>query len=476
MNQIADAAVRGRALDTLAASLLGAGIDAQQFQRLADASNYPNYNHIVEYYQRMPTVVQQWAAEGMRELVANILQQFESAEDIERWIKRTKRTMLLSRNRAPAEMIKLLGNAYLELALRYTDQDVRRAALLDAQSNFQSAAGRDRSDGEVYFLLSSCLNELARLDAAAGNPTEAATRYGEAVAAATQAIALRGDFAEAHVNRAFAYHGQSRTDLAINDLNDALYLDDRLAKAYVQRAVLYTIKGDQASGSEDSAQDYYSRAVADYERAYLTGYSDVAAVWLGIGEASLKRRDYDRAETELSRAIESLNERQLAQAYLLRGTVCRNRGPEGYDAAENDFSQAILRASQAGDTATQVEATFKRGDLRTSMTPPRYPAAIQDFTGVLVLNPGHTAARAQRGIAYKRLGQLAEARPDLEAVLAADPGSSVRFEYANLLESLQEVEAARVEYQHILDADPQGISQEARLSRAALGVLQGTNP
>ena len=59
--------------DNLAAALLGTRATAAQLNRLADSRVFPNYGHIDEYYRRIPTVVRQWAAEGLSQLMANRL-------------------------------------------------------------------------------------------------------------------------------------------------------------------------------------------------------------------------------------------------------------------------------------------------------------------------------------------------------------------------------------------------------------------
>ena len=125
-----------------AAELLGAGGKPAQLRHLCDSSVFPNYGHIVEYYWRIPTVVQQWAAEGMRELVANLLD-FENMEQIEEYIEREKSALS---SKTSAERLKLLGNAYVELARRLKDDDTameqRKAALECAQQRFDERLKR----------------------------------------------------------------------------------------------------------------------------------------------------------------------------------------------------------------------------------------------------------------------------------------------------------------------------------------------
>ncbi len=99
--------------DKLAAALMGAGGSWTQLDRLCNPRIFPNYGHIAEYYRRMPTVVEQWAAEGMRELFGRQLLQFESRRQVQEYIDREKGSLP---SEAPAIRFHELGLAYQRLA------------------------------------------------------------------------------------------------------------------------------------------------------------------------------------------------------------------------------------------------------------------------------------------------------------------------------------------------------------------------
>ena len=93
--------------------------------------------------------------------------------------------------------------------------------------------------------------------------------------------------------------------------------------------------------------------MADYKQAYFCGYEDEAGIRLGMGETArkLRRLAVDMGETErqlqlqaealdaLSRAMELLDGKELAEARLLRGRLYLDM--RQHDTAKEDLKAAV---------------------------------------------------------------------------------------------------------------------------------------
>ena len=84
-------------------------------------------------------------------------------------------------------------------------------------------------------------------------------------------------------------------------------------------------------------------------------------------------------------------------------------------------------------------------------------------------------ARRSRGRLYQDMEQNDNAKEDLKAAVVLDGANiPLRYEYATLLARLNDVPAARAEYERIIEADPDLKSEEARLSFTNLQLLPGS--
>lgn len=80
--------------------------------------------------------------------------------------------------------------------------------------------------------------------------------YSAAIAAYSNAIQLKPDFAEAYNNRGFAYYLNGNPEMAIADFTRAIELRPNYPKAYNSRGVVYMANGYESS-----------KAIADFDRA-----------------------------------------------------------------------------------------------------------------------------------------------------------------------------------------------------------------
>jgi tetratricopeptide (TPR) repeat protein len=119
-----------------------------------------------------------------------------------------------------------------------------------------------------------------------------------------------------------------------------------------------------------------------------------------------KIRDYDRAISEYTEAIESDPSNDFANAsmYYYRGLAYRNKNE--YDKAIRDFNRVILL------NPMKANAYYYRGLAYYHKN--EYDKAIQDFSEAIILDPSDPTAYYYRGVIYGQQGKDAEAQADFE--------------------------------------------------------------
>jgi tetratricopeptide (TPR) repeat protein len=170
------------------------------------------------------------------------------------------------------------------------------------------------------------------------------------------------DLATAHNARAVSYHQNGDSNLAIEDINEAIHLNPKFAKAYYNRGILDREKGD------------LDMAIADFSDAI--------------------RLD--------PKYLRPLNNRGLA--YDAKGD---------YDHAIADFTEAIRL------DPTYVSAFNNRGLAYAAKKD--YDHAIADFSEAIRLDPKNSDAFYNRSRAYKTKGEAAHADADYQQVLQLNP-------------------------------------------------------
>jgi tetratricopeptide (TPR) repeat protein len=182
---------------------------------------------------------------------------------------------------------------------------------------------------------------------------------------------------------------------ALDDLAVALERDDRLAQAWLDRADLLERLGRSAEA-------------LDSLRRGLRLAPGSAAAWLQLGRTLLRAGQPEAALAALSRAVglqphaaEPRDERAAALAALGQ--------PE---AALAD----LLRAAQLRPSA---ERWYRCGLNRAICGQP--DEALPLLGAALRLDPGHAAARSERGLLLMGRGDMAGAARDYAAAIVADP-------------------------------------------------------
>jgi tetratricopeptide (TPR) repeat protein len=172
------------------------------------------------------------------------------------------------------------------------------------------------------------------------------------------------DLSAAYEIRGVAYEDKGDYDHAIEDLNESIRLNPRVADSFYSRGIAYNHKYE------------FDRAIQDYN------------------EAVRLKSDFK-------------------YAFWARGHTYRNKGE--FDRAIQDYNEAIrLDANFAGAYGDRGEAFFHRGD---------YKSALQDYNEAIGLNPNQAVAYNNRGLVYLIQNKLPAAIADFEHTIFASPSS-----------------------------------------------------
>ncbi len=211
----------------------------------------------------------------------------------------------------------------------------------------------------------------------------------------TQAIAADETNYVAYFNRAESGHSQ-QANLA--DLDRALALNPRYAKAYSLRAQLYLDTGRP------------TEARVDLEHAIELNPT-LAQPYNNRGILRLQDRDFPAAMADFTTALE--HNPTLYEAYINRGLLYQQQGKPAEALADYDAALAL------NDSIWQVY--FNRALLLARMG--RTEAAIEDFTRVSELNPAYAPTYRHRATLYRKLGQDTSAQADFDRAqqLSAKP-------------------------------------------------------
>ncbi len=257
-------------------------------------------------------------------------------------------------------------------------------------------------------------------------------RTRQAIKDLDRAIELNPKDARAYFIRADKYRELGDYRQAIQDLDRAIALDPKYALAYILRGLVFSMLRD------------YRQAIKDYDRAIEldpkseTAYGMRGSVYGQKGQA-------DRAIQDFNKAIELSPNNALA--YRSRGIAYSQRGQA--DRAIQDFNKAIeldpkngmvyaVRAcaySQKGqadrviqDCNKAIELDLKNGTVYGNCAIAyynlkEYQQALDYFSRSIELNPKNMFAYATRGRAYARLGNYQQAANDLDKAISMEPDS-----------------------------------------------------
>ncbi|MCW3479687.1 tetratricopeptide repeat protein [Neisseriaceae bacterium JH1-16] len=219
-------------------------------------------------------------------------------------------------------------------------------------------------------------------------------------------------------------------------------MNEQLAHTKLNRAI-------QQLGAGQPAQ---ARATL---QPVLKAYPDSPQLHLLMGLALVKLVQNDGALRHFGQAIAL--EPRMAEAYVNRGIVLKNRGR--LDEAQADLDRAIaLRPDLA-------EAHYNRGNVRLARQ--QLSAAREDFANAVRLNPHYADALANLGELLTRSGAFADALPLLQRAVALQPDRAESHDsLGNALSGLIRHEEAIAAYQTALKLKPRQPDVLAHLANA----------
>jgi tetratricopeptide (TPR) repeat protein len=271
------------------------------------------------------------------------------------------------------------------------------------------------------------------------------------------------DLAAALVNRGAAYWYVNKMKAALDDLDRAIALDPKNARAFRERSNANRTSGrlDRALSDANTAvrldpndpkafdfrgnvfnnNRQYDRAIEDYNEA-LRLDPKYAQAFMDRGVANYFKQDYQAAIKDYDESIK-LNPKH-ARAYTNRGAAYKKLGmdekaladeseaikldptvPEYFDnrglsyQKNGDYDRAIADYNEAIRIAPKANFLTNRGD--SYQFKGELDRAIADYDRALKLNPGFYLAYNNRGAAFRKKGDLDRAIENYEQALRVNP-------------------------------------------------------
>ena len=223
-----------------------------------------------------------------------------------------------------------------------------------------------------------------------------------AIASFRRALELDSRHALARYNLAMALNRSDRTTEAIEQLKQTLSIDSR-AETHYMLGVMYFHQGDF-----DNASRQLSAAI-DGDARYGQAHATLGAVFKA-------RREWDRAERELRRAL-ALNPDPAT--YYTLAQVLQQRGDTGAAAAALDQAERLRREREQDQEASVLAsvgtAKLDAADLN---------AALDLFRRATTVSTRYAPAYYQMGRTLQRLGRDREAADAFARAAALNPSLS----------------------------------------------------
>lgn len=248
------------------------------------------------------------------------------------------------------------------------------------------------------------------------------------------------DKSDDYYTQGSAHYQKQDYDQALLDFTEALKIDPKHTKAYLDRGHIYFIKGD------------YQHAIDDFSKAIEIAPLN-AQLWLSRGSAYAALNQFHSAISDYSRGIEiSPNSYSI---YIQRAKVHEMTGdppkaisdyttaiklnpsyahPESFldyidDKTEAGFSKAVALAALAKTYPRRGKLYVDAGEIEK---------AISDYTKSLEIHPGQAQVYAKRAIAYHRNGENDKAQTDAQK--AQDLGHDLDAEFLEAMRQVSEQE------------------------------------
>ncbi|HKZ08352.1 MAG TPA: tetratricopeptide repeat protein [Methylomirabilota bacterium] len=238
-------------------------------------------------------------------------------------------------------------------------------------------ASRHQSKAAAVVLAFVVLLDIAAPQSSADDAECAGARTAEtAILRCSDAISSGGlsneALAYAHARRGGAYYERGETDRALGDLDRAIALKGNFTEAFINRGILHRVKGEN------------DRALHDFDEAIRLRPDD-PEVFLQRGLVYRARGEIDRAIDDFSQAIRLKSD--YPEALGNRGHAYWSK--EQFDRSIGDYNQALqLKPDLTEVLYGRANAYRSRGES---------DRALKDYERVVQLDPGHYRAYYWQG-------------------------------------------------------------------------------
>jgi tetratricopeptide (TPR) repeat protein len=240
------------------------------------------------------------------------------------------------------------------------------------------------------------LDQLAAVYLAAGQPEAALGPLGKS-------LSITGDThnaSGAHIFLGVAYRELGQPLIALEEFGEAIRLSPGRIDSYIHRATIYWIVGQRQRAIQDLDQainlaDRLPQTDPLLRLTYAEALSNRGFAYRELGQPL-------RAIEDLNRAVEL--DPQFAPAYNHRGLAYSDL--EEHQKSIADYNKAIKLDPQF------VQAYLNRGEAYSAVGRP--DQTLLDAGSAITLDPLHAGAFALRALAFTALGNHAEADRDLE--------------------------------------------------------------
>jgi tetratricopeptide (TPR) repeat protein len=239
--------------------------------------------------------------------------------------------------------------------------------------------------------------------------------------AVIQSGRVRGrDLAVAHTERGVAFVTLLDYDRALQDFDEAIRADPKLARAFANR------------GAVRGARQDFDRAIEDFSQVVKlapspSAFADRAGMYRLNGQHEEAIRDYDEA-IRLNPAFE---EALLNRAITLAGTSrCAAAIPDFTRVLELNPKQALALVDRAvcheaaGRDDLALDSRSQEGLERRAalhFRARRYDRALADYAQALIVNPSSATALYGRGVLKRLAGDIRGGDQDIEMAKAMRP-------------------------------------------------------
>lgn len=213
-------------------------------------------------------------------------------------------------------------------------------------------------------------------------------KYDLALQALNNSIFIKDDYAGSYINRGISNLNLGRLDLALIDFNKALQIAPQASAAYYNRGYTYKLKGDFERALND-----FSEYIL-YDNKNYSAYEQIAEIYLAQNRNELAHKN----------AVQclSLNEECVNCLYVNGTTLLRDKQ---FKEALDVFDLILLKEKH-------LKSMLNKGVCLMNLR--EFNKAIDVFDEVIKISPNWGLAYYNRSLAYKNLGNLTQSQIDIE--------------------------------------------------------------